>query len=103
VLGGARVLQLRCSQVVMRRHATCDILQVNFKTTRADTRTWAVVGTIGRAAAVASSSLRGAESPHWPALEASLRAKPVKMGREFWKGLPCHKSARTGRHRCAAP
>jgi hypothetical protein len=33
-----------CLHVVMRRHATREIVQVNFKTTTAAARTWAVFG-----------------------------------------------------------
>jgi hypothetical protein len=48
--------------VVMRRHATREIVQVNFKTTTAAAQTWAVFGTIGPAAAAASSSPKAAAS-----------------------------------------
>ena len=44
--------------VVMRRHATREIVQVNFKTTTAAARTWAVFGNLGPAAAAVSSSRR---------------------------------------------
>ena len=79
--------------VVMRRHATREIVQVNFKTTTAAARTWAVSATTRPAAAAASSSRRvtaplpgrrsaiSTSSSWWQRLAESLRVSTSELAR----------------------